>query len=125
MFSDKPETRSESFLRTGSVEQVVKVEQVFFGVRIAQHFAHTHKHSLTLHSLPDIAVVAQYYEADVNKEHVIRGNSAVIKCLIPSFVADFVEVVSWHTDQDENYFPGTEYGAINSATTTSSTLHSF
>ncbi|KAM8712136.1 hypothetical protein ACLKA7_012631 [Drosophila subpalustris] len=55
------------------------------------------------------AVVAQYYEADVNKEHVIRGNSAVIKCLIPSFVADFVEVVSWHTDQEENYFPGTEY----------------
>ncbi|XP_044571455.1 Down syndrome cell adhesion molecule-like protein Dscam2 isoform X7 [Drosophila ananassae] len=55
------------------------------------------------------AVVAQYYEADVNKEHVIRGNSAVIKCLIPSFVADFVEVVSWHTDEDENYFPGTEY----------------
>ncbi|KRF79698.1 dscam, isoform H [Drosophila virilis] len=55
------------------------------------------------------AVVAQYYEADVNKEHVIRGNSAVIKCLIPSFVADFVEAVSWHTDQEENYFPGTEY----------------
>lgn len=126
MFSDKPETRSESFLRTGSVEQVVKVEQVFFGVRIAQQLiSYTLRtHSLTLHSLPDIAVVAQYYEADVNKEHVIRGNSAVIKCLIPSFVADFVEVVSWHTDQDENYFPGTEYGAINSATTTSSTLHS-
>lgn len=57
-------------------------------------------------------VVAQYYEADVNKEHVIRGNSAVIKCLIPSFVADFVEVVSWHADEEENYFPGTEYGAI-------------
>lgn len=56
-------------------------------------------------------MVAQYYEADVNKEHVIRGNAAVIKCLIPSFVADFVEVVSWHTDSDENYFPGTEYGA--------------
>ncbi|XP_070139438.1 cell adhesion molecule Dscam1 isoform X1 [Drosophila kikkawai] len=55
------------------------------------------------------AVVAQYYEADVNKEHVIRGNSAVIKCLIPSFVADFVEVVSWHADEEETYFPGTEY----------------
>lgn len=54
--------------------------------------------------------MAQYYEADVNKEHVIRGNSAIIKCLIPSFVADFVEVVSWHTDSDENYFPGSEYG---------------
>ncbi|SPP73127.1 Hypothetical predicted protein, partial [Drosophila guanche] len=53
--------------------------------------------------------VAQYYEADVNKEHVIRGNAAVIKCLIPSFVADFVEVVSWHADEEESYFPGTEY----------------
>jgi len=66
------------------------------------------------HSQHHFTVVAQYYEADVNKEHVIRGNSAVIKCLIPSFVADFVEVVSWHTDQEENYFPGTEYGALYS-----------
>lgn len=55
-------------------------------------------------------VVTQYYEADVNKEHVIRGNSAVIKCLIPSFVADFVEVVSWHSDQDDVYVAGKEYG---------------
>lgn len=43
-------------------------------------------------------------------EYVIRGNSAIIKCQIPSFVADFVEVVSWHSDQDESYFPGTNYG---------------
>jgi Down syndrome cell adhesion molecule-like protein 1 len=46
----------------------------------------------------------------VNKEHVIRGNSAIIKCLIPSFVADFVEVISWHTDQDETYYPEKENG---------------
>ncbi|KAJ8918536.1 hypothetical protein NQ315_013041 [Exocentrus adspersus] len=52
------------------------------------------------------AVVAQYYDTDVNKEYVIRGNSAILKCQIPSFVADFVSVVSWHTDQDENFFPG-------------------
>lgn len=56
-------------------------------------------------------VVTQYYEADVNKEHVIRGNAAVIKCLIPSFVADFVEVISWHTDQEENFFPASTYGS--------------
>lgn len=56
-------------------------------------------------------MVAQYYEADVNKEHVIRGNAAVIKCLIPSFVADFVDVVSWHTDQDESFYPSTDYGS--------------
>lgn len=31
---------------------------------------------------------------------MIRGNSAVLKCSIPSFVADFVAVVSWH-DEDE------------------------
>jgi Down syndrome cell adhesion molecule-like protein 1 len=60
--------------------------------------------------LSTIPVVTQYYEADVNKEHVIRGNSAIIKCLIPSFVADFVEVISWQTDQDETYYPEKENG---------------
>ncbi|XP_058460396.1 cell adhesion molecule Dscam2 isoform X45 [Malaya genurostris] len=48
------------------------------------------------------AVVQQYYEADVNKEHVILGNSAILKCLIPSFVADFVDVISW-TDEENTY----------------------
>lgn len=28
-------------------------------------------------------------------EYVIRGNAAVLKCSIPSFVADFVRVESW------------------------------
>lgn len=28
-------------------------------------------------------------------EYVMRGNSAILKCTIPSFVADFVNVVSW------------------------------
>uniref|UniRef100_A0A182NC84 Ig-like domain-containing protein n=1 Tax=Anopheles dirus TaxID=7168 RepID=A0A182NC84_9DIPT len=51
------------------------------------------------------AVVSQYYEVDVNKEHVILGNSAIFKCLIPSFVADFVDVVSWTSggEQEETY----------------------
>lgn len=31
----------------------------------------------------------------MNNEYVIRGNAAVLKCSIPSFVADFVIVVSW------------------------------
>lgn len=32
----------------------------------------------------------------------MRGNSAIIKCLIPSFVADFVHVVAWiNEDGDE------------------------
>nr|XP_015838922.1 PREDICTED: Down syndrome cell adhesion molecule isoform X50 [Tribolium castaneum] len=52
------------------------------------------------------AVVAQFYDTDVNKEYAIRGNAAILKCQIPSFVADFVSVVSWHTDQNENFYPG-------------------
>lgn len=55
-------------------------------------------------------MVAQYYDTDVNKAYVIRGNAAVLKCEIPSFVADFVSVVSWHTDQNEDFMPGSEYG---------------
>ncbi|KAL1498145.1 hypothetical protein ABEB36_008993 [Hypothenemus hampei] len=51
------------------------------------------------------AVVAQFYDIDVNKQYVIRGNSAILKCEIPSFVADFVQVVSWYTDQNEHFFP--------------------
>ncbi|XP_058830704.1 cell adhesion molecule Dscam2 isoform X49 [Topomyia yanbarensis] len=41
------------------------------------------------------AVVNQYYEAEVVSEYVIRGNTAVLKCNIPSFVTDFVKVESW------------------------------
>ncbi|XP_066145690.1 cell adhesion molecule Dscam1 isoform X36 [Euwallacea fornicatus] len=50
------------------------------------------------------AVVTQFYDIDVNKQYAIRGNAAILKCEIPSFVADFVQVVSWHTDQNENFF---------------------
>lgn len=54
--------------------------------------------------------VSQYYEVDVNKEPVIKGNSVVMKCGIPSFVADFVTVLSWSTDKGDNYYPGVDYG---------------
>ncbi|XP_015172301.1 PREDICTED: Down syndrome cell adhesion molecule-like protein Dscam2 isoform X21 [Polistes dominula] len=55
------------------------------------------------------AVVAQYYDTDVNKEYAIRGNSAILKCVVPSFVADFVKVLSWHTDQGEEFVPGNDF----------------
>lgn len=54
--------------------------------------------------------VSQYYEVDVNKEPVIKGNSVVMKCGIPSFVADFVTVLSWRTDRGDSYYPGMVYG---------------
>ncbi|XP_022815116.1 Down syndrome cell adhesion molecule-like protein Dscam2 isoform X33 [Spodoptera litura] len=55
------------------------------------------------------AVVAQHYDTDVNKEYVILGNSIVLKCQVPSFVADFIEVLSWHTDDNEDFLPGDNY----------------
>lgn len=45
----------------------------------------------------------QFYESEVNNEYVIRGNSAVLKCSIPSFVADFVQVVSWQDEEGQLY----------------------
>lgn len=55
-------------------------------------------------------MVSQVYDTDVNKEYVIRGNAAVLKCQVPSFVADFVTVVSWHTDLKEDFYPTSEFG---------------
>jgi len=49
------------------------------------------------------SVVTQNYVVEVNNEHVIRGNSAVIKCSIPSFVADFVTVLSWNDNTENEY----------------------
>ncbi|XP_072939102.1 cell adhesion molecule Dscam1 isoform X32 [Epargyreus clarus] len=49
------------------------------------------------------AVVTQYYEAEVVSEYVIRGNTAVLKCNIPSFVSDFVKVEAWVDSDNGEY----------------------
>lgn len=56
------------------------------------------------------AVVNQYYEAEVVSEYVIRGNTAVLKCNIPSFVADFVRVEAWVGDDKKEYTYSNNYG---------------
>lgn len=33
----------------------------------------------------------------------MKGNSGIMKCLIPSFVADFVEVTAWIDDSGNEY----------------------
>lgn len=43
------------------------------------------------------------------KEYVILGNDALMKCSIPSFVADSLVVTSW-LDNEGNEFP---YGGSN------------
>jgi hypothetical protein len=54
-------------------------------------------------------VINQVYNAEITPaEYVMRGNSAIIKCLIPSFVADFVHVVAWINEDGEEILGGGE-----------------
>ncbi|XP_024939106.1 Down syndrome cell adhesion molecule-like protein Dscam2 isoform X43 [Cephus cinctus] len=55
------------------------------------------------------AVVTQYYEAEVVSEYVIRGNAAIVKCTIPSFVAEFVSVDSWEGSDGSSYRASSDY----------------
>lgn len=49
-------------------------------------------------------VVNQNYESELMPtEYVIRGNSAILKCSVPSFVADFITVESWVTSEGQTY----------------------
>lgn len=41
-------------------------------------------------------------------EYVMRGNSAILKCTIPSFVADFVYVVAWIDDEGNEIVASTD-----------------
>lgn len=43
-------------------------------------------------------------------EYVIRGNSAILKCSIPSFVVDFVKVESWVDEIGNVLLPSENYG---------------
>lgn len=38
------------------------------------------------------------------EEYVIKGNPAVLKCNIPSFVSDHVEIVEWLDSNGGQYF---------------------
>lgn len=49
-------------------------------------------------------MIQEPYRSDVGLEYVIRGNSVVLKCGIPPFIADFVSVISWQDDAG-NIFP--------------------
>lgn len=54
----------------------------------------------------NLKVVNQYYDPEIlGKEYVMRGNAAILKCTIPSFVADFVSVVAWIDEDGLEYDP--------------------
>lgn len=71
-----------------------------FGCRLGG-FLHVGDYYQWKCNTPALRVVVQSsYVVEVNNEHVILGNSAMLKCTIPSFVTDFVYVASW-TISDE------------------------
>ena len=51
-------------------------------------------------------MVTQDYEMDLLKAFVINGNDALLKCEIPSFVADFVTIDSWIDNERNEYYIG-------------------
>ena len=59
-----------------------------------------------------LTVVHQDYRTEVANEFVIMANSAIFKCTVPSFVADFVKLTGW-TDETEgrDYFLSSNFGA--------------
>lgn len=56
------------------------------------------------------SVVHQSYEVEADNEYVIRGNSVIMKCEIPSFVADFVSVAHWVDSSGKEYYTNQDYG---------------
>lgn len=48
-------------------------------------------------------MVSQSYITEAENEYIIRGNSAIMKCKIPSYVSDFVAVEAWINNKGETY----------------------
>ena len=60
--------------------------------------------------------MSQQFETDSNKEYVIVGNSGVLRCEIPSFVADFVTVQAWVEASGATHFPSERLGTSRNVT---------
>ncbi|XP_062527446.1 cell adhesion molecule Dscam2 isoform X20 [Bombyx mori] len=59
------------------------------------------------------AVVSQAYTIHLVEENVLRGNAVIVKCLIPSFVTEYVFVASWIISEDDNKIEITNNESLN------------
>ena len=50
------------------------------------------------------SVVSQEYATRVNDFDVILGNSAILKCEVPSFITDWVSVIHWLDDNGHEFY---------------------
>lgn len=46
-------------------------------------------------------MVSQTYTVNLMEENVLRGNAAILKCHIPSFVTEYVTVSSWIISEED------------------------
>ena len=63
----------------------------------------------------------QNFKTSSIEEYVIVGNDALMKCIIPSFVSDWVSVVSWEDSEGDVYHkdgPALGNGALASSDST-------
>ena len=60
-------------------------------------------------------MITQDFKSNVDHEtYVILGNDALLKCDVPSFVSDLVEISGWVDNQSNEYLPQTiHYGEFN------------
>lgn len=56
------------------------------------------------------SVINQKYSVQVHDEYVISGNTAVLKCQVPSFVSDHVTVTAWIQNNGLHLYPNTDVG---------------
>ena len=57
-------------------------------------------------------VVAQKYETGTSDSYIIVGNSALVKCEVPSFVTDFITLMSWVDNSNNEYYPSESLGIL-------------
>ena len=55
-------------------------------------------------------MASQAYKTSSNEEYIIIGNDALMKCVIPSFVADFVAVVNWEDSEGTLIYTNNNFG---------------
>lgn len=57
-----------------------------------------------------VPVVSQPYEIQVHDSYVLKGNTALLKCVVPPFVREYVIITSWIQDGNFNIYPSIEGG---------------
>lgn len=55
-------------------------------------------------------MVNQQYDPEVQNPAAFIGSNVLMKCNIPTFVKDYVSVISWLQEPSFNIYPATESG---------------